>query len=190
MSQQVSSPDSLRLRTATPDCFIRPWHIGDEASLAQQGDNPNVARYLVATFPRPYTLQDAQGWISSCSESRPPMNLAIEYRGAAIGGVGGRLGAGEMRKTMTFGYWIGEAFWGRGIATGVVAAYVPYAFASFNVERIEAHVFAPNLASARVLEKCGFSMEGRLARRIVVEEQMVDEFMFARLRDPLALRSE
>ena len=140
---------------------IRPWRIGDETSLVRNGDNPNVARHLVAAFPRPYTLEDAHAWVSSCCEAPIAINLAI-YQGDAIGGVGGRVGEGEMRKTMSFGHWLGEPYWGRGIATAVVVRYVPYVFNFLDVERIEAHVFAPSRASARVLEKCGFVMEGTL----------------------------
>lgn len=150
------------------------------------GDNPNVARHLVAAFPRPYTLADAGSWISLCEAEPVPLNLAIELDAAPIGGVGGRIGVGEMRRTMSFGYWLGETHWGRGIATAVVSAYVPYAFSLADLQRIEAHVFAPNVASARVLEKCGFIMEGRLAQRVVIDGVCVDEIMYARLKNSVA----
>lgn len=172
---------SLPLPTSISNCFLRPWRAGDEDALVHHGDNPNVARYLVAAFPRPYTLADAHDWIALCEAAPAPLNLAIEFAGAPIGGVGGRLGEGEMRRTMSFGYWLGEAYWGRGIATAVVNAYVPYAF-GFGIQRLEAHVYAPNTASARVLDKCGFSMEGRLAQRVVVDDVCLDELMYARLR--------
>lgn len=68
----------------------------------------------------------------------------------------------------------------------MVNAYVPYAFSLDDLQRIEAHVFAPNVASARVLEKCGFTMEGRLAQRVVIDGVCVDEFMYARLKNSVA----
>ena len=64
-----------------------------------------------------------------------------------------------LRRTAEIGYWLAEPFWGRGIATDAVRAIVDYAFASFGLIGVEAHVFEWNLASCRVLEKVGFVQE-------------------------------
>jgi len=54
-------------------------------------------------------------------------------------------------------YWIGRAYWGRGIATRALAVFLAYA----NTERpIHARVARDNLRSIRVLEKCGFTVTG------------------------------
>jgi RimJ/RimL family protein N-acetyltransferase len=50
------------------------------------------------------------------------------------------------------GYRIGKAFWGRGIATAALAAFV----AEQPGRALYAHVIRHNLGSIRVLEKCGF----------------------------------
>jgi len=60
------------------------------------------------------------------------------------------------------GYWIGREFWGRGIATAALRAFL-------ELERarpLTAYVAAHNLGSRRVLEKCGF---------VVVREQRADD---------------
>ena len=57
-----------------------------------------------------------------------------------------------------------EPFWGRGIATWAVRAVTEWGFAELDVVRIYAAVFESNPASARVLEKCGYELEGRLLR--------------------------
>jgi RimJ/RimL family protein N-acetyltransferase len=52
------------------------------------------------------------------------------------------------------GYWIGEQYWGRGIATECVALVIDYAFSSdLELKEISAYVFPENKASIRVLEK-------------------------------------
>jgi RimJ/RimL family protein N-acetyltransferase len=58
--------------------------------------------------------------------------------------------------TATLGYWLGEDFWGRGIMTEAVAAFIDFCFENFPLRRVSAEVFANNPASARVLEKAGF----------------------------------
>jgi RimJ/RimL family protein N-acetyltransferase len=54
------------------------------------------------------------------------------------------------------GYWIGAGFWGRGVATRALAKYL-----AFDSHRpLHARVAKHNVASRRVLEKCGFAVIG------------------------------
>ncbi|HTG46781.1 MAG TPA: GNAT family N-acetyltransferase [Actinomycetota bacterium] len=54
------------------------------------------------------------------------------------------------------GYWLGRAFWGRGIATAALAALVE----DLDERPLLAHVVTHNVGSIRVLEKCGFVPAG------------------------------
>lgn len=80
------------------------------------------------------------------------------------------------------GYWLGEPFWGRGIATEALALLVGYAFERFPFHRLEANVKAWNPASGRVLEKNGFRLEGRLRDRIFKDDAYVDQLVYGLLR--------
>src|SRR5678815_5900301 len=77
------------------------------------------------------------------------------------------------------GYWLDEEVWGRGIATDALLAVTDYAFANFDLCRLYAHVFAWNPASARVLEKAGYSFEGRLKRSVTKDGQTIDQLMLS-----------
>jgi ribosomal-protein-alanine N-acetyltransferase len=66
--------------------------------------------------------------------------------------------------------------------TAAVAAFVPWAFTRFNLARIHANVFAFNGASARVLEKAGFELEGRLRQSAYKNGQLIDQLLYARVR--------
>ena len=57
-----------------------------------------------------------------------------------------------------------------------------HAFAAHPLERIEAHVFAWNAASLRVLEKAGFVREACLRRSVVKDGEVTDMVIFAVLR--------
>jgi RimJ/RimL family protein N-acetyltransferase len=62
-----------------------------------------------------------------------------------------------------------------------VRALTDWAFASFDVVRISAGVFESNPASARVLEKCGFELEGRQRRHVTKDGRTFDQLAYARL---------
>jgi ribosomal-protein-alanine N-acetyltransferase len=64
-----------------------------------------------------------------------------------------------------------------------VAELTRCAFGLFALERIYAEPFANNRASIRVLEKAGFICEGRLRARIFKDNQRLDSFLYARVRD-------
>ena len=82
----------------------------------------------------------------------PVTQFAVEVEGEAAGGVGVFLQEDVSRFTAEIGYWLGEAHWGRGIMTAVVRRFTDYAFATWDLNRLYANVFAWNEASARVLE--------------------------------------
>lgn len=165
------------------DWQIRSWHPEDEPSLVKYADNRNVSINLRNAFPHPYTREHARAWIEFASSQVPEANFAIASREEAIGGIGLRLGEDVFRGTAEIGYWLGEPFWGRGIATLAVVALTDFAFSEFDLERVEAHVFERNPASARVLEKAGYSLEGRLRRSITKEGMTIDRFLYAKIRE-------
>ncbi|MBV8244341.1 MAG: GNAT family N-acetyltransferase, partial [Candidatus Eremiobacteraeota bacterium] len=97
--------------------MIRSFTHADSEEVAAHANNPNVARYLRDRFPEPYTVQSARRWISYCMEQEPESNFAIVVDKKVVGGIGFEPGGDVDRYTGEFGYWLGEAAWGRGIAT-------------------------------------------------------------------------
>jgi RimJ/RimL family protein N-acetyltransferase len=163
-------------------CTLRSWRSGDEPSLVRHADNRNVSRNLKDRFPSPYTAADAHEWIAHASAQVPPTSLAIVVGGAAVGGVGIELGTDVFRRSAEIGYWLGEPFWGRGIATEALRAMTAYAFERFDICRLEAGVFDWNPASARVLEKNGYVLEGRARLGVIKDGRMGDRLLYALVR--------
>ena len=65
-----------------------------------------------------------------------------------------------------------------------MAAVVAYAFATLHeIEVVKAHHIASNPASGRVLEKCGFRLDGRLRRGAIKEGVVEDLLVYSRTRD-------
>lgn len=112
----------------------------------------------------------------------PTDNYAIELNGELVGGVGIRPRQGEAAGVADFGYWLGRDYWGRGLATEASRVLANHAFGRRGLRRLEAHVFAPNLASVRVLEKCGFIREAILRQGLTDREgAIVDGWLYALL---------
>lgn len=57
-----------------------------------------------------------------------------------------------------------------------------YAFANFDICRIQAGVYEWNPASMRVLEKAGYALDARLRKSIIKDGEMIDELIYAIVR--------
>ena len=72
------------------------------------------------------------------------------------------------------GYWLGRAFWGRGVATAALAAFLRHV-----PERpLHAHAAKANAGSRRVLERCGFVVVGEDRAPAPTGGEAVEEFVF------------
>ena len=163
-------------------CSLREWRPSDADSLVKHANNIKVWRNLHDAFPHPYTRADADAWIQKTSADHVNAVFAITVGGKAVGGIGFHRGTDVHRLTATIGYWLGEAYWGRGIATEALRAMTEHTLANFDFARIEAHVFEWNVASARVLEKAGYTREARMRKRVTKEGKTVDCFLYALVR--------
>jgi RimJ/RimL family protein N-acetyltransferase len=164
-------------------CCLRPFREGDQASLVRYASNRTIWLNLRDRFPHPYTERDADAWIRQVAGQDPPTQCAVEVGGEAVGGIGVTLQEDVHRRSAEIGYWLGEPFWGRGIMSEAVPAFTAYSFETFNLCRIYATVFEWNPSSARILEKAGYTLEGRLRRSVTKDGRTIDQFLYARVRE-------
>ncbi len=162
---------------------LRSWSSDDVHALAKYANNRNVWINLRDRFPHPYGENDAEDWIRHVHERDLETHFAIASSDEAIGGIGLELQGDVAKRSAEMGYWLGEPFWGQGIATMAVAALVEWAFATFDLVRIYAEVFEWNAASARVLEKNGFVLEGRKRQSVTKDGKTIDELMYALIKE-------
>lgn len=164
---------------------IRSWRVGDAAALTRHGNNRNIWLNLRDSFPFPYSEADAKAWLGAAALQEPETSFAIATPDEAIGGISIQMQYDVYRKSAEIGYWLAEPFWGKGIATRAVRAMTRYSFDRFDLLRLYASVFAWNTASARVLEKAGYRLEGRMRDAVVKDGRVTDLLLYGITRHEL-----
>jgi RimJ/RimL family protein N-acetyltransferase len=85
-------------------------------------------------------------------------------------------------RSASLGYCYGEAAWGHGYATEAAHALLQWAFDTLDLNRVQAEADTRNAASARVLEKLGFVLEGTLREDCVVNGDVSDSWVYGLIR--------
>ena len=172
-----------------PRFALRHYRQADLPTLLALYGHPQVLRNASGRS-RPYRRAEAERYLREklrqyrreTVETRlgelESMGYAIDVEGALAGGVGFTL----QGHRAVIGYWLGPAYWGRGLMTDVVRALTAHLFRVHGVRRVEARVFPFNPASTRVLEKAGFTFEGRLRKNHAVQGRLIDHLLYARVR--------
>jgi ribosomal-protein-alanine N-acetyltransferase len=164
-------------------CEVRSWAAGDVPALVVHANNHHIWINLRDRFPHPYTKADARAFIREARRAEPETNFAIAVDAAAIGGIGFQLQSDVDRVSAEIGYWVGEAYWGRGIATEALVGVTRHAVEHHGLTRLFALPFAHNAASCRVLEKAGYVREGYLRRSAIKDGLVLDQIQYAFVAD-------
>lgn len=171
----------VRLKLAK--CALRSWEWADAEPLQRHANNRKVSRNLHDFFPSPYTMLDARRWLARCLSAAMETAFAIEVDGEAIGGIGFVLKEGPASRSAELGYWLGEQYWGRGIAADCTRALSAYVFDRYpDICRLYAQVFPWNTGSMRVLEKAGYSQECVLKKAALKAGEVIDIVQYALIR--------
>lgn len=162
----------------------------DAEAIEKYANNRHISISLRDSFPYPYTLDGAKKWLRSVAKHHPETGWAIASSQELIGGIGIHIQPDIYKQSAEIGYWLGEPFWKRGIATAAVKAVVDYAFQNFELTRIFAGVFEWNPVSARVLEKAGFRFESRMRKAVFKDGKNIDQLMYVILREEWEARTK
>ncbi len=160
---------------------IRPLKLSDKTELAKLANNKNIWDNLRDYIPFPYKESDAEFFIDLTNKEEPKQTFGIQYNGKLSGIIGLVIQNDVYKKSAEIGYWIGEPFWGNGIATKAVELITEYGFDKLNLNRIYTGVFEYNVASMKVLEKNGYEKEGVFKNAILKNDKVSDEHRFFKL---------
>lgn len=160
-SQQSSSLDNdVRLRDVTEaDLPILFAH--------QRDPEGNYMAAFTAKDPSDYT-EFAERWARRFSDETAIMKVVL-----VDGQVAGHIVCVGASVPKEVGYWIDRPYWGRGVATRALALLLK----QVSTRPLQAHVAKDNIASRRVLEKCGFRICGETKDFANARGKEIEEFV-------------
>jgi len=164
--QMSDHPEWAALREASRD-FLTPWEPTWPADdLTRASFRRRIRRYAEdqrcdLAYPFFVFRQEDNALVGG-------LTLANVRRGCA--------------QTGNLGYWIGASHARRGYMTAAVGGFVPFAFQTLRLHRIEAACIPANVASIRLLEKTGFRREGFAREYLCINGVWQDHLLFARLK--------
>lgn len=123
---------------------LRPLRKADKVDLAQLANNKKLWNNLRDYFSSPYQVSDAAAFISLKETENSPLTFGIEYQSKLAGIISLEPQTDVYRNSAELGYWVGEPFWGNGIATQAVKLITEYGFVQLGLHRIFAGVFEHN----------------------------------------------
>jgi RimJ/RimL family protein N-acetyltransferase len=164
----------------SPRLRLRPFDEGDADALWALHSDPVVLRYWDSP---PWSDRDrAARFLAACrrmAEEGSGVRLAIDRvsDGAFLGWCSLSRWNPDHRSA-AMGYCFGQAAWGQGYATEAAQAVLVWAYATLDLNRVQAETDTRNAASARVLEKLGFVREGTLREDCIVNGEVSDSWVF------------
>ncbi|MGM9511999.1 GNAT family N-acetyltransferase [Larkinella sp. GY13] len=152
---------------------------GDAETIAQLANNRAIWLNLRDSFPHPYSLNDAVYFIEAAQDGAMGLVLGI-YLDGKLAGVTGVIPQTDIHQLSgEIGYWLGEPYWGRGIATVAIRHLVQYTFETTRLIRLFAGIMAYNKPSMRVLEKNGFVLDVIQKAAVYKDGKVVDEYRYS-----------
>jgi len=164
---------------------MRLWKPEDAQDLAKILNNKKIHDNLRDGLPFPYTVSDAQAYISDMlsADRNEKYAWAITVNDVVIGNIGIFREGNVHRLTAEIGYYIAEQYWGKGVITWAIKRACRYTFDNTDIVRIFAIPYAFNVASCRALEKAGFVYEGTLRKNAIKNGRIADMKMYAIVKE-------
>lgn len=147
------------MRIETARLLLRPLTPEDEAALATVLSDAETMRW----YPRPFTGDEVREWIERqlgrYSSSTGLLGVVEKQTGRLIGDCGPVWQEVEGRTELEIGYHVSRERWNQGFATEAARVVIDYALENLGVERVVSMIRPENLASRRVAEKNGLTLE-------------------------------
>lgn len=157
------------LRAASRD-FLKPW----EPSWASDDLTRNAFRRRI----RRYQQENRDGHAHALFIFRKQDDQLV-----------GGLNLSNIRRGVTqaasLGYWMGQSFAGQGYMSAAVRSFLPFAFNSLGLHRVEAACIPDNQRSIHLLQRLGFQREGFAREYLCIDGRWRDHVLFAILKKDL-----
>ncbi len=148
---------------------LRRINLGDHDDWLAVWRSPGALDYLIDfdSLPTPEVTREIIDWAERIFREQSGIRWAITLKPAdrMIGSCGFHLYAQRDRRA-EIGYELHSDYWRQGIMTEAAEAVVGFCFERLGLHRVEADVLEGNVASAALLKKVGFMLEGNWRDRV------------------------
>ncbi len=145
--------------------ILRKLKLSDVQDICENLQNKEMVKWTL-NIPWPYKKQDAIKWIRKSqyrlkNKEEYTFGIILKTTTKLIGSIS-LMHVDYKNKNAEIGYWLGKKYWGQGFMTESVKLILKFAFGKLKLHRVYANLFEENIASKKVLKKCGFRLEGRI----------------------------
>lgn len=162
---------------------LKKWTKEDDKALQQLCDEAD-RKYLSDRLPYPYTMENARWWLDfACkNEGKNGVFRKVLADGKVIGNITVERLPDVRKNDGELGFVFAREYWGKGIATEAAKLICDIAFRELSLNRLTAQVYEGNIASRRVLEKCGFTLEGNFKNAVTKGDKVYNLLILGKLK--------
>lgn len=168
----------------TAQLTLREFQEGDVDAVTTWISDPAVTRFMTWD---PGDRARAEAWLRQVAADASALPRTSWELAAVEAPTGVVVGAGRLtirdaqHRVGDIGYVLRRDRWGQGLGGELARLLVERGFERVGLHRIEATCDVDNVASARVLEKAGLRLEGRLRERYQIRGEWRDSLLYAAL---------
>jgi ribosomal-protein-alanine N-acetyltransferase len=170
----------------TPRLVLRSPVLEDAPAIfAAYASKPHIPKFM--SWVAHSDIEQTAGFMSQCISGwneKSNFEFIIELRNSPKKPIG-MIGMHPLKHGVGFGYVIAEEFWNQGITSEALTRLLDWSLDQDVVYRAQAFCDVENLASARVMEKAGMTLEGTLRRFFLhpnVSDEPRDSLMYAKVK--------
>ena len=176
MSIEVLAKRNIKIKV-DEQIFLKVLRLNDVSdSYVEWLNDYEVTKYTEQKDFR-HTLESTKTFVSQKYNSEGDLLFGIFFDGTHIGNI--KLGPIRFEHmSAEVSYLVGEKkFWGKGVASKCVGAVVHFAVNELDLKKINASYYEKNIGSAKVLEKCGFVVEGNRISDVIFEDKRISSVL-------------
>ena len=161
--------------------LLRQFRLDDAPAVSRACEASDIPTFTM--MAEGLTVEGAREWIIGGLEWWPKgiarFAIVLPPSDVCVGQVGVQFDF-AMRRAEAF-YWVAPSARGRGVASEALDLVTRWAFADYDIARVQLATHLSNEASQRVAERCGFQREGVLRAWEPVKDSQPDVVMWSRL---------
>lgn len=163
--------------------ILEPRHAQELFQLIDSSRD-HISKWL--TFPnKTNSVEDSLAFIEKSLRRLSDNNgywAGIWYKGQLAGSIGFLYIDWGARKT-EIGYWLGDEYLGKGLATQAAKVFINHSFKELDLRKVEINVASENVTSRAIPERLGFTKEGSIRNYEKVNSDYHDRIIYGLLKD-------